>query len=100
MNYILLIQILVYFYVVLDRHCNKPKYHPAVSIYCCYMCHTIHDQLLVLVNMKLMTNVISMVWNRVGLPSCFSLSSIVVAWADPAERFSNSLLTDMKTTGG
>ena len=60
-------QVCIYFYIVLNWHCYKGYNFTAVSIYGTNVGHSKHHQLFILVNVQLMTKVVSMVRDWIGL---------------------------------
>ena len=54
--------------VVLNWHGDEANYFSTEPIYCTDVCHTVHYQLLVLINVQLVSEVACMVGNRIQLP--------------------------------
>ena len=69
-NASLLIQMSIYFQVILDRHCHKSNDLATVAINGACVCNAIHHQFFILVEVKLMAEVFSIIGNWVGMTCC------------------------------
>lgn len=82
-NYYLLIKMLVNKRVVLHRKRCKPDNHTRVSINGTHMSHSEEYKLFVLVDVDFVTEILSTIWNRIGLPFCSCYSHCMMTGIHP-----------------
>ena len=82
---------------VLDGHGNKPNHFPAIPINCTHVGHAKHNELLVLVHVKLVAKVICVIGNGV-YTSCRSChAGMMVSRIGPLKGLPNPSLANTKT---